>query len=102
MQYLRTRRATNLGELAAGAPAGHLPRTTRSSVVFGPDEIRVMRTALDRSWEALSFARWQDDMDKRRTRERLARAILHEAARGERSIGTLTDNALGSLEPRSS
>lgn len=74
---------------------------SQPSSVFGPDEIRVMRTAFDKSWAALAFASWRDDFDMRATRERLARSIVRTAARGERRVGTLTDKALGCLEPRS-
>lgn len=81
--------------------SARLRRGERPADVFGPEEIRIMRKALDKSWAALAFARWNDDLDARRTRESLALAILRETARGERNIGVLTDNALGSLEPRS-
>ena len=40
--------------------------------VYGPEEIRLMRIALDKSWAALAFARWNDESDARATRERLA------------------------------
>ena len=71
------------------------------AVVFGPEDIAVMRNAFEKSWAALAFAAWRDDVDMRITRERIARSILHNVASGERRVGQLTDHALGSLEPRS-
>jgi hypothetical protein len=76
------------------------PALIRIPTVYGPDEIRLMRIALDKSWAALAFARWNDESDARATRERLACYILNETAHGERRVAALTDNALGSLEPR--
>ena len=69
--------------------------------IYGPDEISLMRAALERSWAALAFAHWSDEKDALRTRERLALTILRETACGERRVSALTDNALGSIEPRS-
>lgn len=68
--------------------------------VYGPEEIRLMRIALDKSWAALAFARWNDESDAHATRERLACYILNETAHGERRLTLLTAHALGSLEPR--
>lgn len=75
--------------------------TTTHEHIYGPDDIRAMRSAFDRSWDALAFAAWRDEHDVYMTRERLARAILQVAAGGERRVATLTNCALGSIEPKS-
>lgn len=77
--------------------AGQVPGPEHA---FGPEDICVMRQALDRSWSALDFAHFEDDGDRLATRERLARRIVEEAARGERSVPVLSGLALGALEPR--
>ena len=77
------------------------PEDVSAVVIYGPEEIRLMRKALDASWSALAFAHFDNDSDKRATREELARRILKEAAQGERSVPVLSGRALGALEPRS-
>lgn len=71
-----------------------------AEVVFGPEEIGLMRAALEASWSALAFAHFESELDRRATREKLARSILEEAASGERRVPLLSGRALGALEPR--
>ena len=83
------------------SPAGQ-GRTGRAEgdAVYGPDEIRLMRSALAASWSALAFAHFDSEHEARATRERLARRILEETAQGVRSLSLLSGRALGALEPR--
>jgi hypothetical protein len=69
-----------------------------SDVVFGPEEIRVMRQALDKATQALAFA-FAEGIDGE-TRSLLARSIISNASDGELRPSTLCALALRDMAPR--
>jgi hypothetical protein len=71
------------------------------SAVFGPEEIRRMQTAFDRSWRALSFAFSEapSSAEADRVRQLLARRIVDLAQTGETDPVTLSNQALAQLPP---
>jgi len=68
--------------------------------VFNPSEIGIMQAAMKQATNALAFAFRENDKPDAITREELACAILHYAARGEMDTARLTARALHDLAPR--